>query len=122
MKNSKILATAALLIATGIIAGAFGAHALKDILSEYQKGVYEKAVFYQITQALGVLILGFNSSSRNIIFSAYLIIAGIIIFSGSLYILTFSGIKIFGAITPIGGSSLIAGWLYLAWSFLKGKV
>lgn len=122
MPDRKILLAASLLITLAIAAGAFGAHALKDVLTEYQKGVYEKAVFYQTTQAIAVLILGFNAGSKNIIIAAWLIIAGIIVFSGSLYLLVFSGIKLFGAITPLGGSSLIAGWGYLSYSFFKGKV
>jgi len=123
---SKWLTTSTLLIALAIIMGAFGAHGLKNRLDEYSLGVYEKAAFYHMTQAFGLLavcilakveIINPSSAMKTNI----MLLAGIIIFSGSLYTLAITGIKWLGAITPIGGSLLIAAWGYLAFSIYKNS-
>ena len=102
--------------------GAFGAHALKSILSPHYLQVFETAVRYQMYHAITLLCVGLLATRIDSValkFSGYFFIAGILIFSGSLYILTLAGIKWFGAITPIGGVFLIAGWLALFWSVYK---
>lgn len=118
---AKIVAVGALLMAFAIAAGAFGAHALKDRLDEYSKGVYDKAAFYHLTHAMAILIVGLVATNKLIseyaaekIFLIFL--AGIAIFSGSLYVLALSGVRWLGAITPIGGTLFIIGWIYLAYS------
>ena len=96
-----------------IVFGAFGAHALKDHLSQYSASVYEKAVLYQMFHALGILlvtILGSQIDSVDFSSSIYFFIAGIVLFSGSLYILAITDIKWLGMITPIGGMLFIVGW------------
>lgn len=109
-----------------VMMGAFGAHALRDRLDAYSMGVYEKAVFYHFIHALGVLIvslmpkaLGIGSHAASWVCG--LLLAGILIFSGSLYALAMSGARALGAITPLGGLAFIAGWLLLAWMLLTGQ-
>src|SRR5215831_21241972 len=110
----------AVLLALAVVFGAFGAHSLRDRLDAYSMGVYEKAVFYHFIHALGLLIVSFLPKTGT--FSEFatswvcgLLLAGILIFSGSLYALAISGNRTLGAITPIGGVAFIAGWLALAW-------
>jgi len=99
-----------------VIIGAFGAHGLKDILTEYGSGVYDKANLYHFIHSIGLIINGLlGKTFININFnpSGYLFLAGIILFSVSLYILAITDIKILGAITPFGGVCFIIGWLYI---------
>ena len=103
----------------GIALGAFGAHGLKHILSPEMKQVYETGVQYQIYHALALFIVAglvARNSSRWASWSGYFFIAGILLFSGSLYALSLSGIKKIGWITPVGGLSFIAGWAFLLFS------
>ena len=116
--------TGAILGFLTVALGAFGAHALKNILDSYGQGLWEKAVFYQAVHALLLLILPTLSKSltpKALNISGYLIIIGVLLFSGSLYALTLSGKKYFGAITPIGGVALIFGWSWLAISLFKAS-
>ncbi len=102
--------------------GAFGAHALKTILDSYGQSIWEKAVFYQAIHALVLLILPSLSNymtPKDLNISGYLIISGVLLFSGSLYILALSGNKYFGAITPIGGVAFVVGWSWLAYALFK---
>lgn len=117
---------AAIGLGLAVIFGAFGAHALKARLDAYLMGIYEKAVFYHFVHALGILIVsilpraGALSASSGF-WVCLLLAAGVVIFSGSLYLLAITGIRTFGAITPIGGLCLIAGWFLLAFALLRGK-
>ncbi len=113
-------ATGAILLALTVILGAFGAHGLRDRLDAFSMGVYEKAVFYQFVHSLGILIVSilpktgtFAPGSAATVCT--LLLAGIVIFSGSLYLLAVTGNRMLGAITPIGGICFIAGWVMLAW-------
>jgi uncharacterized membrane protein YgdD (TMEM256/DUF423 family) len=117
--------TGALLLAVAVLVGAFGAHALKERLDAYSLQIYERAVFYQFVHALGLLALGIvvaahAASGGALDVAGWLLLAGIVIFSGSLYALALSGIRVLGAITPIGGLCFVAGWVALAWSFAMG--
>ncbi|UQZ35856.1 DUF423 domain-containing protein [Paenibacillus sp. PK3_47] len=98
--------------------GAFGAHMLESVLSEHYMQVYETGVQYHMVHALGLMIIalvaGQWGESRRLRWAGNLIILGIILFSGSLYVLSISGIKVLGAITPLGGVAFIAGWICLA--------
>jgi len=98
-----------------IVSGAFGAHALKDHLNEYSKMIYEKAVMYQMFHSIGLILVGVlsNQLSANFVLVSWLFIIGILLFSGSLYILAVTDIKWIGAITPIGGTLFIIGWAML---------
>ena len=122
MKNQTILISGAVFMALGVLLGAFGAHALKNILSPEMLAVYKTGVEYQFYHALGLLligVIGFQIKSKYLNWSGLFITIGIILFSGSLYVLTLSGIKAIGAITPIGGLSFVAGWIFLAIAIIK---
>src|SRR5215831_9767206 len=108
----------AVLLALAVMLGAFGAHGLRERLDAYSMGVWEKAVFYHFIHGLGLLIVSFLPKTGT--FSEYatswvcaLLLVGIVIFSGSLYLLALTGNRMLGAITPIGGVAFIAGWLVL---------
>ncbi len=114
----------AVLAALAVLIGAFGAHALKERLDAYSTQIYERAVFYHFIHALGLIAIGIViaahvASGGAIDAAGWLLLAGIVIFSGSLYALALSGIKVLGAMTPIGGLAFVAGWLAFAWSFTR---
>lgn len=100
-----------------VMLGAFGAHALKGRLDEYAQGIYQTAVLYQFIHTLALLacalLLLLTSKSNALHTAGFAFIAGILIFSGSLYGLSLSGVKILGAVTPIGGLAFIIGWIAL---------
>lgn len=103
----------------GVALGAFGAHALKTILPPDLLTIYETGNRYHLIHSVPPLILsltGYVNSARSVWISSILFLAGILIFSGSLYLLAFTGIRVLGAITPVGGVSFLAAWLLLAWS------
>ena len=103
-----------------IVIGAFGAHGLKNILDDYGKEIFQKGVFYHFIHAISLILIAIISNQYNGInlsVSAYSFIFGIIIFSGSLYVLAITNIKWFGAITPIGGIAFIIGWAYMIYAF-----
>jgi len=114
--SKTILMIAALLMALAVAIGAFGAHGLKSHLSDEMMQIYKTGVEYHFYHALGLLLVGvlsLNMPSGLLNWSAILLMAGIILFSGSLYVLAITGIKWLGAITPLGGLSFIAGWILL---------
>ncbi len=114
--GKTILMIASVLLALAVSLGAFGAHGLKSQLSTDMLQTYKISVDYHFYHALGLLFIGIlavSFPSELLKWSAILIIAGIILFSGSLYVLAISGIKWLGAITPLGGLSFIAGWVLL---------
>src|SRR6185437_390247 len=117
-------AVGAFLMAFAVGFGAFGAHGLKGRLDAYSMSVYEKAVFYHFVHALGILLIALLARTNAISTAGqarvgWLLLIGIILFSGSLYALALSGVRILGAITPIGGIAFIAGWLVLAYELLR---
>ncbi len=106
----------------GVALGAFGAHALKSSLDEYSLGVFEVGVRYQMYHSFALLFVGWmlqNQTYSTLNFAGWMFLAGIIIFSGSLYTLAVTGIKTFGAITPIGGLCFLLGWGTLVYEFYK---
>ena len=99
-----------------VILGAFGAHGLKDILDEYGKSIYNKAVLYHMFHTIGILILGLIEKIQPAIqlhLAGWAFLLGIVLFSGSLYFLAVTGFKWMGMITPIGGVFFIIGWVLL---------
>jgi uncharacterized membrane protein YgdD (TMEM256/DUF423 family) len=117
MDARKTLAVAGALIALATVLGAFGAHALKAHLSPDKLAVYETAVRYHFIHALGLLAIGVLLRSVDgelLRWSATLVLVGIFLFSGSLYLLTFGAPRLVGIITPVGGLALIAGWVLFA--------
>jgi uncharacterized membrane protein YgdD (TMEM256/DUF423 family) len=119
-------AIGAALLAIAVMLGAFGAHGLRGKLDDYSMNVYERAVLYQFLHALGILIVsilprvGALSESRTD-WVAGLLCAGIVLFSGSLYVLAISGVRMLGAVTPFGGLSFIAGWVLLAYWLISKR-
>jgi uncharacterized membrane protein YgdD (TMEM256/DUF423 family) len=102
---------------TGVAAGAFGAHALRARLPADLLAVWETAARYQLIHALALLVVALAASraaSGAVTAAGWLFTAGIVLFSGSLYALALSGVRVLGAITPLGGVCLLAGWAALA--------
>lgn len=125
MQARHIAACGALNMFIAIACGAFGAHALKKILSADMLAIWHTAVQYQMAHALGLLLIvtltprllpTTRLSKIGITF-----LFGIIVFSGSLYVLALTGIRWLGAITPIGGVAFLLGWGLLGWEVLKQK-
>lgn len=117
------LITGSLLGGTGVMIGAFGAHALKSMLETSGRiETFETAVKYQFYHALALVLLGIlmgNQQHNFYQYSGYSFAIGTIIFSGSLYVLCLTGITKFGMITPIGGLFLIAGWVLMLFAIVK---
>jgi uncharacterized membrane protein YgdD (TMEM256/DUF423 family) len=117
-------ATGAAALALAVILGAFGAHGLRERLDAHSRDIYETAVMYHFFHALGLLIVslmpksGFLTDTQSS-WVCGLLAAGIVLFSGSLYVLAVTRIPALGAITPFGGVAFIAGWLVLAWALLR---
>ena len=117
MNSGRTLATAGVLLALAMVLGAFGAHGLKAQLSLDQLQVYETAVLYHFLNALGLLGVGLTLRFANVPavrWAAVLILIGIVLFSCSLYALTFGAPRPIGIVTPFGGLALIAGWICFA--------
>ena len=117
-------ATGAILCGLGVVLGAFGAHALAGRLSSDMLAVFETGVRYHFIHAIGLLAVAWAASrwpSGLVGVSGWLFVAGIVIFSGSLYLLALTGARWLGAITPIGGLCMIAGWLALAVGALRAS-
>ena len=102
--------------------GAFGVHSLKTILDAYGKSLYEKAVLYQMFHSMALFAVGvlqhlFKSTSFSP--AGFGFSVGILLFSGSLYVLAITGLEWLGAITPIGGLAFLFGWAWLLWALSK---
>ncbi len=105
-----------------LLLGAFGAHGLKGKISPEDLTIFETGVRYHMYHALGLIllsVLGLYYYPEMIQLPAMLLSVGILLFSGSLYILVLTGLRWMGAITPIGGVAFIAGWLLLAYRMFK---
>ncbi|OWY19440.1 DUF423 domain-containing protein [Sphingobacteriales bacterium UPWRP_1] len=122
--QKNFIVIAALLAAAAVMLGAFGAHGLKAKLTPDQLQVFETGVKYQFYHALGLFLLGLlmfqHHSNPLLVYAGYAFMAGILLFSGSLYLLAnktllgIEGWRWLGPVTPLGGLSFIAGWLLLA--------
>lgn len=124
MNSSRTLGFAGLLLALATVLGAFGAHALKVRLSPERLEVYETAVRYQFFHGLGLLAIGLTLrfvDVRAVRWAAALILVGVVLFSGSLYALTFGAPRAFGIVTPVGGLALIVGWLCFQWGVFRHR-
>ncbi len=107
---------------TGVAAGALGAHALSDILTEEKLGTFETAVRYQVYHALvlvGLTYVRERWGGRLPSLAGWSFTAGIVLFSGSLYVLALTGLSIMGAVAPLGGAALIGGWALLLATALR---
>jgi len=113
MSNTTALRTAAIIGGLAVALGAFGAHGLKTVLADHQTtAIWEKAVFYHFIHAVMLFVLAGRAPLRIGPWLCFL--GGILIFSGSLYVMAVTNVRWLGAITPIGGVSFIAGWACLA--------
>lgn len=117
--RSPLIALGALNAAIAIAAGAFGAHALRARLEPRALEVFETGARYHMYHALALVLCGVIAT-RGATTAGWILQAGIVVFSGSLYALALTGVKGLGAITPIGGLAFLVGWLWLAWSALRG--
>ena len=116
MEKQTLLLTGAIIGGLAVAIGAFGAHALKPFLIEAgREDTFELAVRYQFYHALALLATGFalNENRKSLHYSGLFFLLGIIFFSGSLYVLCLTGLTVLGAVTPIGGTFLILGWILL---------
>jgi uncharacterized membrane protein YgdD (TMEM256/DUF423 family) len=111
---------AAAFLFAAVAFGAFGAHALKAKLSPELMVTYQTAVQYHFWHALGLLLVGVLLLQRPdggaIVVAAWLLIAGLILFCGSLYTLALTGVRMWGAVAPVGGVAFLAAWAALAWA------
>ena len=109
--------------AIAVILGAFGAHALKTMIPPEALATFQTSVHYHFYHSLGLIIIGMlhrmGKVSTALSFSGWIMVTGIILFSGSLYIIGISGIRSIGMITPIGGILFIASWVLLALASFK---
>ena len=129
-KITQIIVLGATLLVMAVVIGAFGAHGLKNHLSEYQLSIFETGNRYHFYHAFGVLVLASLESSispKKLWTTTIMIFIGTILFSGSLYLLAtrellgISSWKFLGPITPIGGVFFIVGWSYLGWAAYKSN-
>ncbi len=115
----------ALLAFLGVALGAFGAHALKQRLPTDLFDVFEVGVRYQMYHALALLAVAWAATQwpgSGLTIAGWLFVAGIVVFSGSLYVLALTGVRWLGAVTPLGGVAFLAGWVYLAWHVWRSSV
>jgi uncharacterized membrane protein YgdD (TMEM256/DUF423 family) len=117
-------AIAAVFLALAVGLGAFGAHGLKARLDSSHLDIYKTAVLYHFLHALGMLVVSilprtgtFSPQAADSV--CWLLLAGILIFSGSLYLLAVTGVSVLGAVTPFGGVAFLAAWLLLAWKLVR---
>lgn len=124
MNERSLVIAAALNMFIAVAAGAFGAHALKAVISSDMLAVWHTAVTYQIAHALGLFVIALlmpRFKSALLARAGMVMLAGIVVFSGSLYALAFSGLRMLGAITPIGGVAFLLAWAMVAWAALRDK-
>lgn len=124
MKNRTLIAVAAVLLMIGVGTGAFGAHGLRAHVAPNMLAVWQTAVLYQLVHALGLMaVAALRAQLHPPLASASVafLLAGVVLFSGSLYGLVLFGTRGIGVITPIGGVSFMMGWLLLAISAWKGN-
>jgi uncharacterized membrane protein YgdD (TMEM256/DUF423 family) len=123
LNAALMIGLGALTLASGVAAGAFGAHGLKRMLGADMLAVWQTAAHYQLIHGLGLLLiaaLAQHLDQRLAGWSAGLMLAGVVIFSGSLYVMTLSGLRGLGAVTPVGGVLLIVSWLVLILAAWRG--
>ncbi len=108
-----------------VAAGAFGAHSLREVVTADRLGVFETAVRYQMYHALALLAVAWLTHGTAVglaRIAGYLFLVGVVVFSGSLYVLVLSNVGWWGAITPLGGVALIAGWITLSIAAYRAPV
>lgn len=122
--SRKLIGLGAICSALAVIMGAFGAHAIQDMVTPERFDNWKTAAQYQFYHSLGIILTGIALRDRNsarLKWAGYLFAIGILLFSFSLYALVLTDITMLGAITPLGGLCFIAGWLLFAWEFISGS-
>lgn len=121
----QIIIMGMVFMALGVVLGAFGAHGLKEKIAPNLLAAYQTGVEYHFYHALGLMLIGVVAfhfpAASGLNTGSWILVAGIVLFSGSLYVMALTGIRWLGAITPIGGVAFIVGWLWLAWSLIQSK-
>lgn len=125
MQDRHLIAAGAFLMLLAVAFGAFGAHALKPHLSADMLAIWHTAVLYQMVHALGciacgILMQSYRQQAIKIALAGTCMLIGIVIFSGSLYLLALTGQRWLGAVTPIGGLAFLAAWGMLGWAVWRG--
>lgn len=116
--SQRFLVLGAVFAGSAVAAGAFGAHALKDILDAHMLQVFDTATRYQMYHAFGLCIVSWaidRYPEQRLEQTGWLFTTGILLFSGSLYVVSLAGIRWMGAVTPIGGLAFLAGWVLFGW-------
>jgi uncharacterized membrane protein YgdD (TMEM256/DUF423 family) len=122
MTDRTLVFAGALNMFIAVGAGAFGSHGLKQMLTPDMLAIWHTAVTYQMAHALGLLLIGLllrSGFAPMLKTAGWLMLAGIVLFSGSLYVLAFTGVRVLGAITPIGGLGFLAAWAMVAWVAMR---
>jgi uncharacterized membrane protein YgdD (TMEM256/DUF423 family) len=122
MNPQRVMACSALLMGTGIVIGASASHAMQNLLDAAQIHALETAVEYQLLNALGLLLIGLLARSREDAWLpriASLLLAGILCFSGGIYLMLAGAPRLLGLVTPVGGLLMIVAWLALAWRLFR---
>lgn len=118
-----LISSGALGAALSVILGAFAAHALKSRMPPETLATFQTGVQYQFYHSLGAILIGiivqFTRASALLTAAGWLMLVGMLLFSGSLYLISFTGIRSLGLITPVGGMAFIAAWLLLAFGILR---
>jgi len=123
MTDRTLIILAALNMIVAVGAGAFGAHGLKQTLGTDMLAVWQTGVQYHLIHALGlfaIALMGARYASPQLAIAGWLMFAGIVLFSGSLYALALTGTRILGIITPIGGTAFLAAWSLVGWAAWRG--
>ena len=124
MTARSALVLAAVLLFAAVATGAFGAHALKARLAPDALAVWQTAVQYHFWHGLGLLgvgvLLARTPESAPLAVAAWLLVAGVVLFSGSLYALALTGVRALGMVTPIGGMAFLAAWVAVGWAAWRG--
>lgn len=116
-----LVAAGAVLGLLAVALGAFGAHAIRDHISADRMAIYQTGVQYHLAHALAILLVAQMADRLNTRAVGWLWVAGVVIFSGSLYTLAITGIRVLGAITPIGGVCFLVGWALLAARAIRAR-
>lgn len=122
--NKRLIGMGSILAFLSVAFGAFGAHALKGVITADMLAVYQTGVQYHMFHALGLIAAGSLAGrlGKKAVTAGWLLFAGVVLFSGSLYLLALTSIGWLGAITPLGGVSFLAGWMVLAVAAYKSEV
>jgi uncharacterized membrane protein YgdD (TMEM256/DUF423 family) len=121
MKGEHCIVLGALLMAIGIGVGALGAHALRDVLAARDLEALHTAVYYQIFNSLGLMLLGgwVRAGRTGLAWPLRFLAGGTVLFPGSIYLMLAGAPRPFGILTPVGGVLLIGAWLMLGWKFFR---